>query len=122
MPGFSKSCGIVPLTVPNGTNRGNAARVRADIAPEVALLFFAELSAKFVFCLLQHLAPSRRKIFASSVDVERQHGERGPMGIGFAPSAAQRRAAQRRGNAPGIFPGEYASIEVKRVTFLRDAC
>jgi hypothetical protein len=71
---------------------------------------------------IQHLAPSRRKIFASSVDVERQHGERGPMGIGFAPSAAQRRAAQRRGNAPGIFPGEYASIEVKRVTFLRDAC
>src|SRR5262245_33217848 len=81
----------------------------------------AELRAEFILCLVQRpLAPGGQAA-AGPVDVERQHRQRGPVGISLSPPAAQGRALERGRDLLRALLGEHPAFEIERVAVLGHA-
>lgn len=80
----------------------------------------AELLAQFL--LGSHQCPLARggQILPRTIDVEREHGERGAEGIGFAAPASFGRPFQRCRDPLGIAQREHTPLEGKRIAVLGD--
>src|SRR4051812_36107348 len=63
----------------------------------------------------QDLAARSRKLPAGPIDVERQHRERGAIGIRLAPFALLGGSLQRRRDFLGIAQAEHALFQVERI-------
>ena len=78
----------------------------------------AELLAQFLLGSHQCLLARGGQVLARTIDVEREHGERGAEGIGFAASASFGRPFQRCRDPFGIARREHTLLEGQRIAVL----
>ena len=95
------------------TGPAHPPRRTSDTSPDPSRL--AELLAQLVLRAHQRPLAGRRQVLAGTIDIEREHGERGAKGTAFPAPASFGRPFQGRRDPLGIAGAEDALIEGQRI-------